>query len=302
MKTLSQWMGSALFTVWVLCSWIPFGLVVMVVGVFSHAGAFAVARAWARTVLVLGRVLVGITWEVEGLEHLPARNTVVMLKHSSAYETLAELCIFPRQCWVLKRELMRIPIFGWALKQLRPIAIARGCGRSAVDLVISQVRQLLTEGLWVMIFPEGTRAAVGETRRYGVSGVLLAQKHGLPVVPVAHNAGMFWPRRGLLKRPGHVRFCIGPPVETQGRDVREINAEAAMLWRRRFRAMFEEIATAYRPREDVDLDELADMVSTILEGGIVMAKALGEPEALKRQILAFRTLIQSFFVPLPPTP
>lgn len=217
--------GSLLFTAWVLLSWIPFALGVLVVGAVSHRGAFAVARGWCQTVLTLGRWLCGIRCEVAGLEHLPERNTVVLLKHSSAFETLAELCIFPPQCWVLKRELMWIPVFGWAMKWLKPIAIDRRAGRSAVDQVVRQGTQRLRDGLWVMIFPEGTRTAVGQTRRYGMSGVLLAQANGLPVVPVAHNAGVVWPRRGLIKRPGTVRVVIGPPIATADRDPREVTAE-----------------------------------------------------------------------------
>ncbi|MCC5867895.1 MAG: 1-acyl-sn-glycerol-3-phosphate acyltransferase [Gammaproteobacteria bacterium] len=225
MNTIRQWLGSLVFTGWLLISWIPYALGVLLVGGFSHRLGFAVARAWAATVVAGARLLCGIRFEVEGLEHLPQRNTVVMIKHSSAFETLAELTIFPPQCWVLKRELMWIPIFGWALKWLRPIAINRAGGRNAVDQVVAQGSERLREGLWVMIFPEGTRTAVGQTRRYGLSAVLLAQKNGLPVVPVAHNAGVVWPRRGLLKRPGTVRMVIGPPIDTVGRDVREINAQ-----------------------------------------------------------------------------
>lgn len=222
---IRQWLASLLFTGWVLTSWIPYALTVVLVAGFSHRLGFAVARAWGRSVMTLARLLCGINCEVEGLEHLPERNTVVMIKHSSAFETIAELTIFPRQCWVLKRELMWIPIFGWALKALRPIAINRAAGRSAVDQVVTQGSERLREGLWVMVFPEGTRSAVGETRRYGMSAVLLAQKNGLPVVPVAHNAGVFWPRRGMFKRPGTVRMIIGRPIDTVGRDVREVNAQ-----------------------------------------------------------------------------
>lgn len=225
MSTLRLWAGSLLYTGWVLVSWIPFALGVLLVGGFSHAAAFRVARAWTWTVVELGRILCGIRCEVHGREHLPSKPSVVLLKHSSAYETLAELCIFPPHCWVLKRELMWIPIFGWALAWLRPIAINRAGGRSAVDQVIAQGSERLRDGLWVMIFPEGTRTALGQTRRYGMSGVLLAQRNGLPVVPVAHDAARVWPRRGFLKRPGVVRFVIGPPIPTVDRDPREVSAE-----------------------------------------------------------------------------
>ena len=225
MTSVRQWLGSLLFTGWVVLSWIPFALALLVAGPFHRAAGYRIARAWAQTVLGLARVLCGIRFEVEGREHIRATNTVVMLKHSSAFETLAELVVFPRQCWVLKRELMWIPIFGWALALLRPIAINRRGGRSAVDQVVAQGRARLAQGYWVMVFPEGTRTALGHTRRYGISGALLARETGRSIVPVAHNAAQCWPRRGWLKRPGTVRMVIGPPVPTEGRELREINAE-----------------------------------------------------------------------------
>ena len=120
---------------------------------------------------------------------------------------------------------MWTPFVGWALLPLRAIAIDRGAHRAAVQQVIEQGKQRLADGICVMIFPEGTRMKPGHTRPYGISGTLLAQESGCLLVPVAHNAGDFWPRRGLRKRPGTVQFCIGPPVDPSGRDPREVNAE-----------------------------------------------------------------------------
>ena len=116
-------------------------------------------------------------------------------------------------------------MFGQAVRKLKPIAIDRKGGANAVQQVLTQGESRLAEGLSVMIFPEGTRMPVGETRRYGLSGALLASKVGKPIVPVAHNAGFFWPRRGLLKRAGTVRVVIGAPIPTAGREPREINDE-----------------------------------------------------------------------------
>src|SRR5262249_19302693 len=145
------------------------------------------------------------------------------MKHSSTWETLAQLQIFPRQTWVLKHELLWIPIFGWALRFLKPIAIDRKGGASAVQQVLEQGQSRLAEGLCVVILPEGTRMPVGQTRRYGLSGALLASATGRPIVPVAHNAGFFWPRRGWLKRAGTVRVVVGAPISTAGRDARQIS-------------------------------------------------------------------------------
>jgi 1-acyl-sn-glycerol-3-phosphate acyltransferase len=175
------------------------------------------------------RVLCRLDYRVEGREHLPTRNGIVLLKHSSAWETLAQIRIFPKQTWVLKRELMWVPILGWVLWLLNPIAIDRRGGGAAVQQVLDQGHARLTEGFWVMIFPEGTRMPVGETRRYGMSGALLAAAEGLPVIPVTHNAGYFWPRRGWLKKPGTIRLVIGPSIATRGVEPRVVN-EQAQRW------------------------------------------------------------------------
>ena len=147
------------------------------------------------------------------------------MKHSSAWETIAQLILFPRQVWVMKRQLLWVPFFGWALAVFNPIAIDRRGGRRAVGQVLRQGQQRLAEGHWVMIFPEGTRVAPGERRRYGLSGALLAAMTELPVIPVTHNAGDFWPRRGVLKRPGTIRMVIGPPIEAAGRSPRDVNRD-----------------------------------------------------------------------------
>jgi len=135
------------------------------------------------------------------------------------------MVVFPRQVWVLKRELVWIPVVGLGVLQMHAIAINRRAGHSAVAQVIEQGKARLEEGDWVMIFPEGTRMPPGETRRYGVSGTLLAIESGRLIVPVAHNAGYYWPRRGLLKKPGVVRVVIGTPIRAAGREARELNEE-----------------------------------------------------------------------------
>lgn len=188
---------------------------------------FALARNWARVLLGALRHLVGLDYVVEGRENLPAGTHVALMKHSSAWETFAQAVILPPQAWVLKRELTWIPFVGWGLRQLHAIAIDRGAGGAAVRQLIEQGRRRLDEdGLWIVVFPEGTRMPPGQTRRYGVGGAAVAEATGRMVVPVAHNAGYFWPRRGLMKQPGTIRVVIGPPIATAGRDPREVNAEA----------------------------------------------------------------------------
>lgn len=226
---MRQSVGSILFTLFLFGSVPIYGAVALLTAPLPRRYTYGVAMGWVSTQLWLLRVLCRLDYVVEGREHLPARSSVVLLKHSSAWETLAQFKIFPRQTWVLKRELMWVPILGWVLWLLKPIAIDRRGGGVAVQQVLEQGRARLAEGFWVMIFPEGTRMPVGETRRYGMSGALLAQAAGLPVVPVTHNAGYFWPRRGWLKKPGTIRIVIGPPIETNGLEPRVVN-ERAQQW------------------------------------------------------------------------
>ena len=226
---MRQWAGSILFTLCLFFS-VPFyGAVALLTAPLPRSCTYAIAVAWVDSMFWLLRVLCRLDYVVEGREHLPARSSIVLLKHSSAWETLAQLKIFPPQTWVLKRELMWVPVLGWVLWLLKPIAIDRRGGSVAVQQVLEQGHERLAKGIWVMIFPEGTRMPVGETRRYGMSGALLAQAEGLPVVPVSHNAGYFWPRRGWLKKPGTIRLVIGPTIETKGIEPRVLN-ERAQTW------------------------------------------------------------------------
>ena len=181
---------------------------------------------WARWQMFLLKHICGLDYRVEGREHLPAGAAVILAKHQSAWETIAFQQIFPPQTWVLKRELLWIPLFGWALALMRPIAIDRGAGRKAVEQVIEQGRERLQSGIWVVVFPEGTRVAPGHKRRYAMGGAVLAAETGYPVVPVAHNAGSFWPRRGFLKKPGTVRVAIGPAIDPRGQKAEEIIRQA----------------------------------------------------------------------------
>jgi len=183
---------------------------------------YRIIRQWARFQVFLLKLMCGLDYRVEGREHLPAGAAIIMSKHQSAWETIVFQEIFPAQTWVLKRELMWIPLFGWALALLRPIAIDRSAGRQAIEQIITQGRERLQSGIWVVVFPEGTRVAPGARRRYGVGGAVLAAETGYPVVPVAHNAGSFWPRRGFLKRPGTIRVVIGPAIDPRGRKAEEI--------------------------------------------------------------------------------
>jgi len=222
-----QFLGSLLFTAFLFLWTFCFAVVFVIACLFLPFGErFALARVWARVLLRALKWTCRLDYRVEGRENVPAGNHIALWKHSSSWETIAMALVFPRQVWVLKRELLWIPVVGWGIRQLRAIAVDRKSAYSAVSQVIEQGKQRLAEGDWVMIYPEGTRMPAGQTRRYGASGPLLAAESGKLIVPVAHNAGNFWPRRGLLKKSGTVRVVIGPPIAVRGRDAREVNREA----------------------------------------------------------------------------
>lgn len=225
MSTLVRCIGSVLFTGYLFLSVAVYGIVALLFGFVSRQLSYSIAVAWAGSVLYLLKILCRLDYVVEGAEHLDRDNCVVLQKHSSSWETIAQFRIFPLQTWVLKRELLWAPILGWVIRGYRPIAIDRKAGRAAVEQVVAQGQARLEQGYWVMIFPEGTRVAAGQVRRFGLSGALLAIAAGRAIIPVAHNAGEFWPRRGWLKRPGMIRVIIGAPIETVGRDPRDLTNE-----------------------------------------------------------------------------
>ena len=220
---MRQFANSALFSFTLLASIAVFAPVIVMMFMAPYQWRYQVAKTWSRFNLGVAKTVCGIDYTVEGREHIPEGASIIFAKHQSAWETLALQTIFPPHVWVLKRELVWIPLFGWALGLLEPIAIDRKSGRRAVQSIIDQGLRRLQAGRWIMIFPEGTRVAPGAYRKWGVGGAVLASRSGHPVVPVAHNAGELWPRRGFLKKPGMVSVVIGPPIESIGRSPEEIN-------------------------------------------------------------------------------
>ena len=231
------------------------GLIFGVVGSSSIAITllllFWAPRSWRRFVLAHGcrllvwggDVLCGMKVVVEGRENLPDTPCVIMIKHTTILETYGHVPIFPPTAWVVKRELLRVPIVGWAIGLvLNPIAINRGDGRNAVKQVIEQGQKRLADGIWVTIFPEGTRVPRGETRKYGISGAALAQAAGVQIIPVAHNADDVWRRREFSLHPGTVRFCIGPPIDASKQSPKETNL-IVQAW---IEGKMAEISSAYK--------------------------------------------------------
>ncbi len=214
---------SLLFSIGLLVTTLAFAPVALLVRPLPYRLRYRCITGWTHVNLWWLEKTCRIHQQVEGRENIPATAAIVLAKHESAWETLALQRIFSPQVWVLKRELLWVPLLGWGLAALKPIAIDRKSGRRAARQVIEQGRARLRDGCWVVIFPEGTRVAPGERRPYRIGGAMLAQHTGVPVVPVAHNSGDYWPRRGFIKRPGTIRTIIGPSIESAGRTAAEVN-------------------------------------------------------------------------------
>jgi 1-acyl-sn-glycerol-3-phosphate acyltransferase len=233
---------SLLFNLIYVTSVVPYALAVAIVAPFNRELGVKLAAAWVRVVFWSLKYICRIDWRIEGRENIPAEPAIAYWKHQSAWETLAQLLVFPQQSWVLKRELMWIPLIGQALLAIEPIAINRKSGHTAVNQVLNMgSHRLQQENLWVMIFPEGTRMPPGCTRRYGISGALLAEKTGRPIIPVAHNAGDFWRRNAFLKYPGTVQVRVGKPVYPHGVKPEDMNKEV-QTW---IEAQMKEISPGY---------------------------------------------------------
>ena len=182
--------------------------------------------SWAKLNMWTLRKICGVSYRVHGEENIPQGPAIILSNHQSAWETLFFQLLFPPLSFILKRQLLWIPFFGWGLAAYRPIAIDRSRKVKALDQLITQGRARLDEGRWLVIYPEGTRMPPGEPGKFQIGGAMIAAKTGAPVVPVAHNAGLFWPKNGLVKNPGTVDIIVGPTIDTTGKKAREINEEA----------------------------------------------------------------------------
>lgn len=212
--TLGQW----LFT-------LAFSLFAILTFPFPPLTRYRLISLWARSMLWWLRVTCGIRYRVIGREHIPQSPSIILAKHQSAWETLAFQQIFPPQVWVLKRSLLWIPFFGWGLAMTSPIAIDRSAGREALKQLTHQGKERMRRGFCVVIFPEGTRVAPGSRGKYHIGGAWLATHSGTEVVPVAHNAGEFWPKNAFLKKPGTITVSIGRPIPSVDLKPDQLNRE-----------------------------------------------------------------------------
>ena len=184
---------------------------------------------WSRVNVWWLRLAAGVDHRIEGWENVPDQRCIVVANHQSSWETIVFETLFRPHCWVLKQEFLRIPFAGWGAALLEPIAVDRSAGHRSVRQLVRTGCDRLRLGRWVIVFPEGTRTAPGKRRRYHVGAGALARASGVPVLPVAHNSGLFWPRHSPILYQGTVRLRIGPPISPEGRSAKEIVA-AAEAW------------------------------------------------------------------------
>lgn len=191
-----------------------------------------VIQTWCRCATWLAKTVVGLRYEVEGLQNIPQQPCVILAKHQSTWETFYLSALLEPLSQVVKRELLYVPFFGWAMAMLKPIAIDRSNPKAALKQLAKQGHERLGQGAWVLIFPEGTRIAPGQIGKFSRGGTALAVNADLPVLPIAHNAGEFWPKRGWAKYPGTIKVVIGPVMHAEGngpRAIAELN-ERAFAW------------------------------------------------------------------------
>ena len=184
---------------------------------------------WSHFFIFWAKFIGGIDYQVKGLENLPPKNAIVLCNHQSMWETVFMQVLLPPQTWILKKSLLNIPFFGLGLRLLEPIALDRQDRESALKQINAQGQQYLQMGRWIVIFPEGTRVAPGVRHRFSKSGARLAIATGYPIVPIAHNAGVFWPRGFWIKKTGTIEVIIGPMIDSQGRNLQDIH-ESAEQW------------------------------------------------------------------------
>ena len=215
------------FAFWIvfLVSIVLWSLVILFMAPFSFETRSKLLVLWSRFTNWWLLKTCKLGYEIQGTENIPEGSFIILSKHQSTWETISLQMFFPRTVWVAKRELLWLPFFGWAFAAMEPIALDRSAGRRAVEQLVRDGTTRLKRGRCVVIFPEGTRTAPGTVGRYRIGGAVLAEQSAYPVVPIAHNAGEYWPRREFIKKPGTIRVRIGPTIQSQGKLAQEILAE-----------------------------------------------------------------------------
>ena len=208
---------SALFLLLIVVATVVWAIACFGFLLLPYRQRYYMITRWNVFVSLAARAVCGIRWEIKGLENLPDAPVILLSKHQSAWETIFYCWLMPRPLiFVLKKELLYIPFFGWGLAMMRMIAIDRSKGRDAMAQVIQSGRRRLSDGQWVIMFPEGTRTPAGAQGKYKAGGAILAIGTQTPVVPIAMNSGDCWPRNAFIKKPGLITVSIGPLISPEG--------------------------------------------------------------------------------------
>lgn len=225
MNNVVPFLRSLLFVTGQVLSAVLLATIGILLFAFPYSVRYKVITSWSHFIIWWAKISCGVKYEIKGLEHLPTTNAIVLCKHQSSWETLFLQTILGQQTWVLKKQLLNIPFFGWALRLIEPIAVDREKS-SSVKQLLEQGKERLEKGRWVVIFPEGSRMPVGKTGRYSRSGAMLAKETGYSIVPIAHNAGILWPRKAFVLKPGTISVVIGPEIKSTTLSTDEIHEQA----------------------------------------------------------------------------
>lgn len=219
---------SAIFIALVVVWTIFYAFVCMAVAIMPYRFRYWTTAIWNRVVIFAAKWILGIDYEVKGRENLPPLNTgaIVLSKHQSVWETIFLLYALGNPlCFVFKRELLYIPFFGWGIGLLRMVAIDRKLGVDAFSQMLIQAKTRLADGVWMILFPEGTRIAPGQASKYKTGGARLAIALDAPIIPIAHNAGECWPKKPWVKRPGKITVSILPTIYPERRELNVVHNE-----------------------------------------------------------------------------
>ncbi|MEY3027936.1 MAG: hypothetical protein RIQ77_19 [Pseudomonadota bacterium] len=216
---------SLIFNLGMILFTIPFTVISLFTFPLPQKYRYLFISLWAKSMLPWLKFTCHLDFQIIGKENVPKKPCVVFSNHQSAWETLALQIALPPQVWVLKKELLLIPFFGWGLWLTSPIAINRSAGKKALMQMFEQGGKKLSKGFFIIIFPEGTRVGVDEKRNYHIGGSWLAKKLNSPILPIAHNAGYYWPKNSFLKHPGTIKLTIGPLISTDQLSPDDINVK-----------------------------------------------------------------------------
>lgn len=223
MSTFSLFLRSALFALVMAVVTVIWAFVCIALSPFPYNVRYRGTAVWNIIVIWAAKAICGIRYETRGFENFPDGPVIVLSKHQSAWETIFLFMATPRPLvFVFKKSITYIPFFGWGIMLLRMIPIDRKKGKDAFAQVVTQGRRRMADGQWVIMFPEGTRIAVGQKGQYKLGGARLAVETNIPVIPIALNSGECWPRNSFIKKPGVVTVSVGQPIAPDGMDAMQL--------------------------------------------------------------------------------